>query len=72
MRYGRVIVVVLFSENDTGKVFTNNIQDQAGNKFKGSFCPKFYHLPQHHFFFGVLFIYTNLKRFQATISIINV
>ena len=41
-----MIVVVLFSENDTGKVFTNNIQDQAGNKSKGSFCPKFYHPSQ--------------------------
>ena len=41
-----MIVVVLFRENDTGKVFTNNIQDQAGNKSKGSFCPKFYHPSQ--------------------------
>ena len=41
-----MIAVVLFSENDPGKVFTNNIQDQAGNKSKGSSCPKFYHPSQ--------------------------
>ena len=41
-----MIVVVLFSENDPGKVFTNNIQDQAGNKSKDTFYPKFYHPSQ--------------------------
>ena len=44
MRYDRdMIILVLSSENDTEKVFTNSIQDQAGNRFKGFFCPKFYH-----------------------------
>ena len=47
--YGRAIVLVLLSENDTVKVFTNSIQDQAGNKSRGSFCPKFYH-PSQLFF----------------------
>ena len=41
-----MIIVVLFTENDTEKVFTNDSQDQAGNKSKGNFCPKFYHPSQ--------------------------
>ena len=33
---------------------------------------EFFQVAKHYFFFGVLFIYTNLKRFRATISIRNV
>ena len=39
-------VIVVFSENDTGKVLANNIQYQEENRSKGSFCPNFYHPSQ--------------------------
>lgn len=39
-------VIVVFSENDTGKVLANNIQYQEENRSKGSFRPNFYHPSQ--------------------------